>query len=199
MSYFNFNDAPQQTGGDLIPAKTLAKVVCTIRPGGEGEQGWVSRSNSGFEYLQLELAISSSPYMRKRIFQNAGIGGTTDGHKKAAEISRSMFRAILESARGIDPKDESEAARNARHVTGAGDFNGIEFAIEIGIEKDKTGQYSDKNKIQRVITPDHKEYRRIMDGETILPAGVKNPTADAAPAWQAPAAPAGNPVPGWAT
>lgn len=191
MSFFDFNDAQEQMGGELIPAKTLAKVVCAIRPGGHGEHGWLTRSDSGFEYLNLELTICSEPLAKRKIFQNAGVGGTTDGHKKAAEITRAMLRAALESARGINPKDESDKARAARQVQGFGDFNEMEFAIEVGIDKDKTGQYSDKNKIQKVLTPDHKDYQRVMGGETITPAGVKAPAAsssasDPAP-WQQPA------------
>jgi len=173
MSFYDFNDAQEQVGGELIPAKTLAKVVCTIRPGGHGEHGWLTKSDSGFEYLNLELTICSEPMAKRKIFQNAGVGGVTDGHKKAAEITRSMLRAVLESARGINPKDESDKARQARQVKGFGDFNELEFAIEVGIEKDKTGQYSDKNKIQRVVTPDHKDYPKVMSGETVVPAGVK--------------------------
>ncbi len=179
MSFFDFNNAQEQMGGELIPAKTLAKVVCAIRPGGHGEHGWLTKSDSGFEYLNLELTICSEPMTRRKIFQNAGVGGVTDGHKKAAEITRAMLRAALESARGINPKDESDKARAARQVQGFEDFSEMEFAVEIGIEKDKTGQYPDKNKIQRVITPDHKDYQRIMSGETIIPAGVKAPVATA--------------------
>ena len=180
MSFFDFNDAQEQMSGELIPAKTMAKVVCTIRPGGHGEQGWLTKSDSGFEYLNLELTVCSHPMAKRKIFQNAGVGGLTDGHKKAAEITRAMLRAALESARNINPKDESDTARQARQVQGFGDFNELEFAIEVGIEKDKTGQYSDKNKIQRVITPDHKEYAKIMGGETVIPAGAKS-TASSAP------------------
>jgi len=204
MSFFDFNDAQEQMSGELIPAKTMAKVVCTIRPGGHGEQGWLTKSDSGFEYLNLELTVCSHPMAKRKIFQNAGVGGLTDGHKKAAEITRAMLRAALESARNISPKDESDTARQARQVQGFGDFNEMEFAIEVGIEKDKTGQYSDKNKIQRVITPDHKEYAKIMGGETVIPAGVKPPASDkeAAPAWaptQSENKPAdANPVPAWA-
>jgi len=204
MSFFDFNDAPEQMGGELMPAKTLCKVVCIIRPGGHGEQGWLTKSDSGFEYLSLELTVCSQPMAKRKIFQNAGVGGITDGHKKAAEITRAMLRAALESARNINPKDESDKARVARQVTGFGDFNELEFAIEIGVEKDKTEQYPDKNKIQRVITPDHKEYARIMGGETIIPAGVKaekpsaSPVDNSAPWQQSASQQPESAIPAWA-
>lgn len=204
--FFNFNNAPQQQSGELLPAKTMCKVIMIIRPGGHGPDGWRKLSDSGFEYLDAEMTITSAPYAKRKIWQNIGVGGTTDGHQKAAQISRALLRAVLESARGIDPKDESEKARAARQVNGWEDFNELEFAIEVGIDKDKTGQFGDKNKIQKIITPDHSRYRQIMDGETIVPDGVKAAKAEAkqsAPAWggeqkQTEQKPAASAVPSWA-
>jgi hypothetical protein len=152
-----------------------------------------------------QTPVSSTPYARKKLWQNVGVGGPKEGHQKAAQISRALLRAALESARGIDPKDESDQARSARQVDGWEDFNGLEFAIEVGIEKDKTGQYGDKNKIQKIITPDHSKYRQIMDGETIIPEGVKSGKTEPAPqSWsggqsqQQPQKSNANPIPAWA-
>jgi hypothetical protein len=208
MSFFDFNDADTQQSGELLPAKTMCKVVMVIRPGGFGDDGWRRCSDSGFEYLDCELTVSSAPYARKKLWQNVGVGGPKEGHQKAAQISRALLRAALESARGIDPKDESDKARQARQANGWEDFNGLEFAIEVGIEKDKTGQYGDKNKIQKIITPDHSKYQQIMDGETIIPKGVKSgKTEPAQQPWgggqsqgqQQPQPANANPIPAWAS
>lgn len=195
-NFFDFNSAPAQTSGDLLPAKTFAKVILKIRPGQHGDEGWVTKSASGFEYLAMDLTIVSAPYAKRKIFQNSGVGGVTDGHEKAAEISRSLIRAMLESARGIDPKDESDKAHNKRVIRNWGEVDGLEFAIEIGIEKGKDG-YEDKNKVVRAITPDHKYYKRIMNGETIMPDTLK--VVDSIP--QAAVASASKPataIPAWA-
>lgn len=205
-NFFDFNDAPEQRG-ELLPAKTLAKVVMVFRPGGHGDGGWLRSFDSGYEALDAELTISSSPYAGRKFWQIIGVGGPTEGHQKAGQISRALLRAILESARGINPKDESDRARTARQARGWQDFNELEFAVEIGIEKGKDG-YDDKNKILRVLTPDHKMYQRVMAGETVLPKG-NGPSAGNGPAWggqQAepkaepkPAEPKPvNPVPAWA-
>ena len=167
---FDFNDAAPQSNNELIPAKTMAKVIATIKPGQHGHGGWETKSQSGFEYLNMEFTIVSAPMAKRKIFQNAGIGGVTDGHEKAAEITRTFLRSLLESARGIDPKDETDKARKLRTINDWGDLVEMEFAAEIGIEKGKEG-YSDKNKISRVLTPDHKLYKQVMSGETILPGG----------------------------
>ena len=170
---FDFNNAAPQTSGDLIPAKTYAKVIATIRPSKGNADIWITRAASGFEYLNMEFTLVSAPMAKRKIFQNAGVGGTTDGHQKAADITRSFIRSMLESARGIDPKDESEKAQKARRIQSWGDLVELEFAVEIGIEKGKDG-YDDKNKIARVLTPGHANYTKVMSGETILPGGDKS-------------------------
>ena len=173
---FDFNDAAPQQNSELIPAKTMANVIAPIKPGTHGQGGWETKSKSGFEYLNMEFTIVSAPMAKRKIFQNAGIGGVTDGHEKAVEITRTFLRSMLESARGIDPKDETDKARKGRVINDWGDLVEMEFAAEIGIEKGKDG-YADKNKIQRVITPDHKLYKQIMSGETILPGGGEKPAS----------------------
>lgn len=168
-SFFDFNDAPEQKPfGELIPAKTLAKVVAMIKPGGKGDGGFLTVSDNGFQYLAMEFTVCSEPLAKRKIFQNLGVGGTTEGHEKAAEITRALLRAVLESANGIDPKDESDKARQARRIKSWGDLDETILAVEVGIEKGKNG-YEDKNKIMGAITPAHKEYKRVMAGETILP------------------------------
>jgi hypothetical protein len=197
---YDFSDAPQQSSGDLIPAKTLCKVVLTIRPGQFGEDGLLTQSKSGFEYLSLEATVLSEPYARRKVFQNVGVGGTTESHEKAAQISRSLLRGILESARGIASTDESELARKARRINSFGDLIEMEFAAEIGIEKGKDG-YDDKNNIKRAVTAEHPMYKKIMAGESVV-SGQSKPAASefvAPPAGVVSSAkPAGNPIPDWA-
>jgi hypothetical protein len=194
---FDFNDAAPQMSGDLIPAKTYAKVIAAIRPGKEQGDIWITRASTGFEYLNMEFTIVSTPMAKRKIFQNAGVGGTTDGHEKAANITRSFIRSMLESARGINPKDESEKAQKARRIQSWGDLVELEFAVEIGIEKGKDG-YDDKNKITRVLTPDHANYARVMGGETILPGGEKPSNPVPHVAGTAPSSPVASAVPEWA-
>jgi len=195
MSY-DYGDAPQQTGGELIPKGTLVKVILNIRPGKYGEEGILTQSKSGFEYLSMELTVLSEPYARRKIFQNVGMGGTTEGHEKAAQISRSLLRGILESSRGIKTEDESELARKARRINSFLELISMEFAVEVGIEKGKDG-YEDKNNIKRTITPEHAQYSKVMGGESVV-SGVKAPEVPAYAAQAGPAKPSGNPIPDWA-
>lgn len=158
---YDLNNADQQMG-DTIPAGTIAPVTMLIRPGGSGEDGQLKQSNSSdAQYLDCEFTVTEGPFARRKFWQNFVIsGGKKDdkGRSIAGSISLATLRAALESARNIKPNDFSEAAMQGRRVASWADFNGLTFLVKIGIEKDKTGQYEDKNKVLSVITPDKKQY-----------------------------------------
>ena len=122
---------------ELIPTGTVASVQARIRPGGAGEGGLLKRSKDGAcEMLDLEFVLVDGPYARRKFWTNLVLEGTTPGHAQAAEISRGVLRAILESARGIKPDDLSDQAR-ARRTADLKDFDNIIFVARIGVEKGK--------------------------------------------------------------
>ena len=187
---YDYTDAPEQRGNELIPADTVATVQLTIRLGGAGEGGLLKRSqDGGCEMLDCELVVVDGPHMKRKLWERMIISGTTDGHAKAAEISRGKLRAILESARGIKPNDTSKEAREARTAE-FGDFDGLCFIARIGIEKgrprnDGTGEsYPDRNTIASVITPDRKDWHTVeqaprpagsVTGDTAIVAPISKP------------------------
>lgn len=187
---FDFNDAERQTF-DLIPANTFCKVGLLLKmpdPFDAGDDPHLFKSKtSDAQYLSADLIVLAGPFEKKHIFQNMMIAGVSE---KAVNITRSTLRSILESARGVDPTDVSAEAMAARQVSGFSDFNNLEFAIKVGIEKGKDG-YEDKNKIGLIVTPDKKEYAAIMAGEAMpTPAAAvskaKPAAGPSAPAWAAP-------------
>ena len=93
-----------------------------------------------------------------------------------ANMGRTFVKAILNSARGVHPGDNSPAAQNARRISGFADLDGIEFLGKVDWEKDQNGQ--DKSVIKAAITPDSKDYAALMGG-----------TRQPAPAASAPSAP----------
>lgn len=196
MSWMNFNDAEQQTGGDVIPNKTLAKVHMKIRPGGYDDpaKGWTggyaTRSdNTGAVFLDCEYTIIGGKYNKRKVWSLIGLESVKG--PKWGEMGRSMIRAILESARGIKPNDASEAAMKARQISGIGDLSGLEFVVQIDVEKAEEGsQYGDKNKINTIIPVTHKDYAALMNGEA--PAQVSQ-------AAQASTQAKASSVPAWAT
>ena len=196
---FDFNNADPNTNFDLIPAGTLCKVSMFIRPPDAGQEGsdplWKKSATSDAQYIDVEFTVLFGPFANRKFWQNFVLDGTTDGQKKAANISGSALRAILESARNVKPDDESEQGRAARSIESFADLNGLEFACKIGIEKNKSGEHPDKNKILSVLTSDNKQYRAVMSGQD-----TSTGTGAPAPPWggQAPAATPDPAAPAWA-
>lgn len=193
---YDFNNAETQREGGLIPDGTVAPVHLTVRPGNSGEGGWLKRSKTGESMaLDCEFTVVDGPFAKRKFWSLFTVEGTTDGHAKAAEISASRLRGILESARGIRPDDESEAAKNARRLNSWGDLDGIRFVAKIGIEKGKEG-YKDKNTLAAAVTPDRQAWSKVE--QIAKPAGTVNTIGQAAQAAVANAAAAAG-KPAWAS
>lgn len=196
---FDFNDAEPQMGpiGELIPDGTFARLKLKIRPGGvdgavPADKGLLRSAKSGdAKMLDCELIVMSGPYARKRLWQNFTVaGGKTDdkGQSIAWKISKSTFRAMIESATGIDPKDMSDAAKQKRTIQSLSQLQGIEFAARIMVEPGEPG-YRDQNRLANVVIRGEPNYEAIMRGENVdadpVNAQPKKPKAQAsgAPAW----------------
>jgi hypothetical protein len=191
---FDYSNAPDQRSDELIPAGTVATLQLHIRPGNAGEGGLLTRSKDGTcEMLDCEFTVVAGPHTRRKLWERYVLSGTTTGQEEALKISRAKLRAIIESARGIKPDDMSEQAHKARTVE-LRDFDGLRFIARIAIEKGKpkndgTGEnYSDRNVIATIITPDKKDWHVIEqappfsaspNGGGVLPA----PATISKPAW----------------
>jgi hypothetical protein len=155
----NFNDAEPQIEFAPIPANTFAKARLTIRSGLDFSDPFLTRSKNGDScYLDCEYVILEGPYAKRKIFDRIGVSGGDQW----VNMGKARIRAILESAKNIDPKDMSEAAVAARKIESYDELNGLEFVIKIGIESDRGGVYRDKNKILAAVTPDKPEYGKYM-------------------------------------
>lgn len=192
MSWMNFNDAEEQTGGgDLIPNGTLVKVHMKIRPGGYDDpaKGWTggvaTRSEStGAIYLDCEFTVIGGKFNKRKVWTLVGLHSPKG--PKWEQMGRSFIRAALESARGIKPQDMSELALKARQVSGLADLDGLEFVVKIEVEKAEAGsEYNDKNKINVVIPVTHKDYAALMSGTAPVEAvaAPKPATTGSVPAW----------------
>ena len=119
---FDMNDAEPQKSGELIPDGTFAKVTMTIRPGGtdgqsEIDRGLLKASNApGSDVLMVdaEFTVAEGPHVRRKFWQMFTVsGGKVDeqGVSIGWKISKASFRAMIDSALGLDPQDMSEAAK----------------------------------------------------------------------------------------
>jgi hypothetical protein len=213
---FDMNDAEPQKSGELIPDGTFAKVTMTIRPGGtdgqsEIDRGLLKASNApGSDVLMVdaEFTVAEGPHVRRKFWQMFTVsGGKVDeqGVSIGWKISKGSFRAMIDSALGLDPQDMSEAAKSKRILRGLADLNGITFVAKIKVEPSDDPRYGDSNKLDRVVLPSEPEWRKVMDGEVLAPSPntrarpkAASPASPAAPAWGQPAAsPPANAAPAW--
>jgi hypothetical protein len=189
----NFNSADAQRDFSLIPNGAICPLHLTVRAGSAGEGGWLRRSKDGnSEGLDCEFTVLSGEYARQKLWAIFTLTGKTDGHVTAGQISASVLRAILESARGIKTDDQSEAAVKARTVESFGQFDGLRFMARIGVEPAR-GDFKAKNVIDRVITPSQPEWRPIEQ----VPSGPRAAPGNASGSVPAPVSQIGRPA--WAT
>lgn len=179
-AWSDFNDAEDQREFALIPHKSIVKVIASIRPGGydDANHGWVggyaTRSDkTGAIYLNVKYTIVEGQYAKRVIFGLIGLHSPKG--PEWANIGRSFLRAMLNSARGIQPADVSQQAQNARRIRGFGDLDGLTFAAKVEIEKDQNNE--ERNVIKAVIQPDHKEYASVMGGTPIVQVAVSQTSA----------------------
>jgi hypothetical protein len=181
---YDFNDAGKQRVFDIIPDNRILPVQITINPGGAGNDGLLTRAGDGnSEHLNITCTVIDGEFRKRKIFVRWTVQGTN--HAEAADITRRSIKAVLESARGIKPTDASDAAKAARLISGYGDLNGVCCWIRVGV-KAPTAKYSASNTVREIITPDHKEWKKL---DQIPPAAALAPATPApAPVAQKPAA-----------
>ena len=101
-------------------------------------------------------------------------------------MGRSFIRAALNSARNVNPQDNSPRAAAARRIQGFHELDGIEFLARVDVEKDAKGQ--DRNVVKVAVEPDHPDYAKLMGvPHKDSGGGGSGAPAQAAPAYQAPA------------
>jgi hypothetical protein len=80
-----------------------------------------------------------------------GRGGKIDekGTSIGWNISKRTFRAMIDSALGLDPDDNSEEAKAKRRLRGRADFDGIAFVAKIAVEPNNDPRYPDPAMVRR--------------------------------------------------
>lgn len=212
---FDMNEVEPQQSGDLIPDGTFAKVVMTLRRGGtdgtgEVDRGLLKSSNQpGSDVLMLdaEFTVAEGPHVRRKFWQMFTVqGGKLDesGQSIGWKISKSTFRAMIDSALGLNPEDMSEAAKARRVLRGLADLDGISFVAKIQVEPSRNPAYKDANKLDHVVLPTAPEWKRVMAGEPVPAQPTSKPRPAAAapaqaalPAWGQPQATVAHAAPAW--
>jgi hypothetical protein len=173
---FDFSDAGEQQGFEVIPDNTVVAVHLTVRPGGAGPDGWLRRANTEkgvSEGLDCMYTVTEGDHAKRKIFGLFTLSGTGPTHAEAGERSKAALGAILRSARGVKYADESDAAVRAQQVTGYQDFDGLRFLVRVGVKPPQNG-YSAKNFVKEIVTPDQPGWRQV---EQVQAASRPTPSA----------------------
>jgi hypothetical protein len=135
--------------GELIPDGSFIKLRIVLRPGGidgltEIDKGLLKASNvPGSDVLSLdcEFNVVEGPFANwkfRQLFTVAGGKLDDRGASIGGNVSKRIFRAMIDSAFGLDPEDTSEAAKAKRQLRGLVDLNGISFVAKIAVRRATT-------------------------------------------------------------
>jgi hypothetical protein len=190
----NLNDVKPDR--DLVPPG-IYQLRGKLKPGGAGEAGALVLSKSGcLEMIRLECAIINNKHAGQKVWEYISINFLADqvspsaspeeieGYKEAVRIGRLKLRALIDSAREIDPKDNSDEAQKRRDLADYFDLDGLTFWAWIDTKPGKGG-YADKSVIWFIITPGSVEWihRPISNSTAVAPrseqSSGKTPSAGA--------------------
>ena len=163
-SFLNFNNVERQSNFPPIPDKTLAKVRLDIKQGGYNneKEGWdanmATLGKTGAVYLKCEFKILGGEYKGRKVLSLIGL--YSEKSPLYQQIGRQLILGIIESSRGIDPKDNSEVAIKRRQLNSLADLDNTIFVAEISVGEDANG--NPKNEIKKAIAVDHPEYKALM-------------------------------------
>jgi hypothetical protein len=167
-----------------IPSGSIVLVRLNVRKPkyhAEGMEMPVGEAESGMLFLSAEYEVVSGAYEGLKIWENLFLPrglqkiSMTEGQEKACNIAGGKLKGIMNAARGVMPKDDSPSARRKRMINSWMDFHELEFPVQVGIAKEqkegKDGRLYWNNTIYRIVTPDVKQYRDVMDGGEYITDG----------------------------
>ena len=200
---YDMNDAQPQVSGELIPDGTYAKVAMHIRKGGvdgagDLDKGLLKASNQpGSDVLSLdtEFTLLEGPHARRKFWQAFTVSGgklDEEGQSIGWKISKSTFRAMIDSALGLNPDDMSEDAKAKRVLRGLSDLDGISFVAKVAVGPSRNSSYRDQNRLAHVVLPTAPEWQKVMNGEHV-PAAPASKSRAAVPQTEKPAGGQGSP------
>ena len=134
--------------------------------------------SSDAKMLDCEFTILEGPHARRKFWQSFTVaGGKVDekGQSIGWKISKSTFRAMVDSALGLDPRDESPDAKAKRVLPGLKHLDGIVFAARIMVEPASNPQYRDQNRIANVVLPDEPAARTDHARRSRSPRSLSTP------------------------
>jgi hypothetical protein len=152
---------------ELIPSG-IYKLKITVRAHNSVVGDILRTAKNGIlKMLDLELTVVDGEHDKRKLWQLIAVDFDPDAidpadpkianYKKAVSIGLTKLRSIVESARNIDRKDNSDMARTKRHLDDLTELNGMVFQAYVGVEEGTNGN-RDRNCLSRIIMPGTFEY-----------------------------------------
>src|SRR5262245_5345220 len=143
----DLNDAEPQRDRTLAPAGVYTLKIRVKRNANDyGGDEWLRRAkNMRTSMLAMEYTIVGGDYAGKQILDWISVDHDTsddpdlppieadklDNYQTAVRMGRSKLRAIIDSAYGLQPNDDSDVAKKKRQLEDYGALTGLKFLAQV--------------------------------------------------------------------
>jgi hypothetical protein len=182
----NYADAEDQQSRDLFPGGVYP-LKAEVILGGHGEDGTLTLASSKRSlHLALVCTVNEGEHRGRKVWDNVTVAlaennslpplepGKLNKLQTAVRIGRARIKALLNSARGLDPNDKSEATEAKRAIESHDDLTGMIFWAEISEEPARDG-YAARNKIERIVEPCDADYPKAAKTQPAASAAIALP------------------------
>jgi hypothetical protein len=172
----NLNDADNQDRSVMPPGPCWVKS--RIKPGGAGDDGLLRLAKNMYSLmLNMELTVLDDGEWRgKKIFDMVTCdlveydessdpmdipplkGTSLENLQTSVRMGRSRLKAMLNSAYGLMPNDDSDQAKARRTIESWGDFDGLCFMVQVEVQPARDN-FKERNVVDFVIEPGDPAYR----------------------------------------
>lgn len=194
---FNIEEEQKEMMGAVnhgpIPAGSKVLVKLTLEKPRYQHDGdpLLTQTKNGLLQLPTKIEVVAGTYTGLYFFEaitvpaSAQVEQLDKGQQVAAQIGGRILRAIVESARAIDPKDNGIQACKQRKINSWMDLDGIEFPLRMAINdrpyQDKNGKDRYRNRIGSIVPCTDKDYEAVCKGGEIITDGPTTPTGKKQP------------------
>jgi hypothetical protein len=182
----SYADAEDQQSRDLFPSGVY-RLKAEVILGGHGADSTLTLASSKRSlHLALACTVTEGEHRGRKVWDNVTVALAENNSlpplepdklnklQTAVRIGRSKIKALLNSARGLDPNDKSEATEAKRAIESHDDLTGMIFWAEIG-EEPARGGYAARNKIDRIVEPCDDDYPKTAKPQPPAAAAIALP------------------------
>jgi hypothetical protein len=171
--------------GALMPAGAVAPMQARIKPGGYGDGGWLTATETAkgkSAYLHLEITVTAGPHKDRKIWNRSTVEG--DNHATSVGITQDLLGSIARSAFNFSMKDTGPEVEAKLKDFDFRTLDGLRFTGKVGVERGKLDdageRWPDKNTIITGVTKDMKEWAQwgavVQDLNENVPAAMAPPS-----------------------